>query len=204
VSTRNLSLLRKKIPRLPLRLRPAARQVCSSRGELMRRFRSTLGQGVHAQRIRCHGDYHLGQVLSTGKDFFIIDFEGEPARELAERRLKHSPLRDVAGMLRSFHYAAHAALQREIKERGIRPENKRNAAAWANHWHAQVSALFLKEYFKVARGASFLPERSEEASRLLEIHLLEKAVYELGYELNHRPGWVGIPLQGILRLLSPA
>jgi len=204
MSARNLDLLRASIPEVPRRLRPEALEVCGSRGELLRRFRSTLARGFKARRIRCHGDYHLGQVLSTGKDFFIIDFEGEPARELTERRMKHSPLRDVAGMLRSFHYASHAALRREIKERRIRPENKSNAEAWASYWRAQVSALFLKEYFKVARGASFLPERRGEASRLLGLHLLEKAVYELGYELNHRPAWVGIPLRGILQLLSPA
>lgn len=138
---------------------------------------------VNAMRIRIHGDYHLGQVLDTGDDFFIIDFEGEPARPLNERRIKHSPLRDVAGMLRSFDYAAHTAVQAEA-------------------WTEGVSREYLNAYLTMAEGASFLPGNEEELRMLLDACLLEKAVYEVCYELNNRPDWVGIPLRGITRILD--
>jgi len=139
-----------------------------------------------ALRTRIHGDYHLGQLLWTGRDFMIIDFEGEPARPLAERRARLSPLRDVAGMLRSFHYAAFHGLPRRDDDE-----------AWARAWQRWVSGAFLRGYLAAARGAPFLPRDGAELAALLELFLLEKAVYELAYELNNRPDWVGIPLQGI-------
>ena len=157
-------------------------------------------------RIRCHGDYHLGQVLYTGKDFFIIDFEGEPARPLSERRIKRSPLRDVAGMLRSFHYAAYAALF-EQEASGVyasHPESLTVLEPWARVWYLWVSAVFLKTYLEVASKAPFLPRTREELQVMLDAYLLEKAVYELGYELNSRPDWIRIPLQGISQLLDAA
>jgi maltose alpha-D-glucosyltransferase/alpha-amylase len=150
-------------------------------------------------RTRIHGDYHLGQVLRAGSDFVIIDFEGEPARPIAERRIKRSPLQDVAGMLRSFHYAAFAPLLGENKIQAI---DAAKASAWAESWNAWVAERFLRKYFLTAGAASFLPQSREDTRILLELHLLEKAIYELGYELNNRPTWVGIPLQGISRLLS--
>jgi maltose alpha-D-glucosyltransferase/alpha-amylase len=150
-------------------------------------------------RTRIHGDYHLGQVLRTASDFVIIDFEGEPARPIAERRGKRSPLQDVAGMLRSFHYAAFAPLLGENK---MREEDARKMSAWAESWNAWVAKRFLGKYFATAAPGSFLPQSEDDTRTLLELHLLEKAIYELGYELNNRPTWVGIPLQGISNLLS--
>jgi len=155
-------------------------------------------------RIRCHGDYHLGQVLYTGKDFIIIDFEGEPARPLSERRIKRSPLRDVAGMLRSFHYAAYTALFAEEAE-GVYASHPAALAAlepWARFWYHWVAAVFLRTYREVASRASFLPRAREELQVLLDAYLLQKAVYEVGYELNNRPDWVRVPLRGILQLLG--
>ena len=138
-------------------------------------------------RIRIHGDYHLGQVLYTGSDFVIIDFEGEPARPLAERRMKRSPLQDVAGMVRSFHYAAFAHLL--APDRGSRRSRRDlpSVTAWAENWYSWVTFRFLKSYFANAQSGSFLPPSREEISALLRVHLLEKAIYELGYELNNRP-----------------
>jgi maltose alpha-D-glucosyltransferase/alpha-amylase len=139
-------------------------------------------------------------VLYTGKDFVIIDFEGEPARPISQRRLKGSPLRDVAGMLRSFHYAAISML----KSGGLRPEDIPNLETWARLWHLWVSVAFLKAYVEVTAQAPFLPKTEEELKILLDLHLLEKAVYELAYELNNRPDWVGVPIQGILEMVQPA
>lgn len=156
--------------------------------EILRRHADLMVHTVNAKRMRLHGDYHLGQVLDTGGDFIIIDFEGEPGRPLNERRIKHSPLRDVAGMLRSFDYAAHTALA----------ERAERAEAWVEG----VSGAFLSAYVATAKGASFLPVNERELRMLLDVCLLEKAVYEVCYELNNRPDWVGIPLRGITRILD--
>ncbi len=195
-------LLRKRLKDLPDTVREEAEKVVGLEGEVLRRFRSLLQQKVTAMRIRCHGDYHLGQVLYTGKDFVIIDFEGEPARSLSERRIKRSPLRDVAGMLRSFHYASYAALFGQVAS--VRPEDFPALDPWARFWHLWVSATFLKAYLEVGQQAPFLPQDRGELQVLLDAHLLEKAIYELGYELNNRPDWVKVPLQGILQLLEIA
>jgi maltose alpha-D-glucosyltransferase/alpha-amylase len=162
--------------------------------ELMGRLRALLQRPITATRIRTHGDYHLGQVLWTGGDFMIIDFEGEPARPLAERRLKRWPLRDVAGMLRSFDYAVHTATRRRRK--GDPTLGKR--------WLDEVTAAYLGAYYQTAGGASFLPADDTGRQVLLDAFLLEKALYEVKYELNNRPTWVDIPLKGILSLMGVA
>jgi maltose alpha-D-glucosyltransferase/alpha-amylase len=154
-------------------------------------------------RTRLHGDYHLGQVLWTGRDFVITDFEGEPARPLWARRMKRSPLRDVAGMVRSFHYAARHALA--VLPAGAAGEDDASALeGWADLWYRRVSTAFLGSYLERAGEAAFLPRTRDELERLLKAYLLEKAIYELGYELNNRPGWVTLALQGINHALEAA
>jgi maltose alpha-D-glucosyltransferase / alpha-amylase len=199
---RVFSLLREKRTSLSAAWQSKAEELAGRELEIAGRFQSALSQPMHAQRTRIHGDYHLGQVLYTGSDFVIIDFEGEPARPLAERRIKRSPLQDVAGMLRSFHYAAFAALFAAAGEKGMTPEDVSRLSVWAETWNGWVADRFLASYFETAGSAAFLPESRQETQNLLDLHLLEKAVYELGYELNNRPTWVGIPLQGIAKLLS--
>jgi maltose alpha-D-glucosyltransferase/alpha-amylase len=140
-------------------------------------------------------------VLYTGKDFVIIDFEGEPARPLSERRIKRSPLRDVAGMLRSFNYAGYSALFSQRDSGLIRPEDLAFLEISAQFWRLWVSAAFLKAYLEEASKGNFIPRAKEDLQALLDIYLLEKAVYELGYELNNRPEWIMIPIQGIRELL---
>jgi maltose alpha-D-glucosyltransferase / alpha-amylase len=194
--------LREKRTALSAQWHGKADELAGRELEIAGRFQSALSRPMHAQRTRIHGDYHLGQVLYTGSDFVIIDFEGEPARPLAERRIKRSPLQDVAGMLRSFHYAAFAALFAFAGARGMAPEEVSRLSDWAESWNGWVADRFLSSYFQTAGSAAFLPESGQETQTLLDLHLLEKAVYELGYELNNRPTWVGIPLQGIAKLLS--
>jgi trehalose synthase-fused probable maltokinase len=217
-----LRVLREKIPLLPASWRSKAQAVAQREVEIANRFRAGLHQPIRAARIRIHGDFHLGQVLYTGSDFVIIDFEGEPARPLSERRIKRSPLQDVAGMLRSFHYAAFDPL---LGSSGDKPMAAQRYAAfapplgsssdepmpaqrferlrvWAESWNAQVADSFLAEYFRTSGAAPFLPQDPAETSKLLELYVLEKAVYELGYELNNRPDWVGLPLEGISKLLG--
>jgi maltose alpha-D-glucosyltransferase/alpha-amylase len=150
-------------------------------------------------KIRCHGDYHLGQVLVTADDFVIIDFEGEPARPLAERREKQLALGDVAGMIRSLHYAACAAAT------GARDERRSHAARiddWARAWYAWTSAAYLGSYRRTAGNAAFLPRDDDDFSHVLGVCLLNKAIYELRYELNNRPDWVYLPLAALEDLLK--
>ena len=149
---------------------------------------------VAAAKTRTHGDYHLGQVLNAGEDFVIIDFEGEPAKTLTERRRKRSPLRDVAGMLRSFHYAAHSAL-------GSFAEHRAALEPYAERWHERARAAFLTAWIETTAGACFVPAANAEFVRLLDAFLLEKALYEVAYELNNRPAWLGIPLRGTVQIL---
>jgi maltose alpha-D-glucosyltransferase/alpha-amylase len=132
-----------------------------------------------------------------------MDFEGEPSRPINERRIKRSPLRDVAGMLRSFHYAAYSGLFDFRERRGLVVQEEIEAVDfWARFWHFWISVIFLKAYMAVAFQGDFLPEKGEELKTLLDMYLLEKAIYEMGYELNNRPDWVRIPLQGIQQLLG--
>lgn len=195
-------LLHQRLKDLPDVVRPEAQVVLESQGEILNRFQSIMHWKISAMRIRCHGDYHLGQVLYTGRDFVIIDFEGEPARPVSERRIKRLPLRDVAGMLRSFPYAAYMALFRQEESGIIRAEDRLFLESWVELWSDWVSVFFLKEYLEVAAEGNFLPRRREELTVLLDIYLLEKAIYEVGYELNNRPDWVSIPLRGIQQVLQ--
>jgi maltose alpha-D-glucosyltransferase/alpha-amylase len=152
-------------------------------------------------RIRCHGDYHLGQVLHTGGDFVIIDFEGEPARSIGERRIKHSPLKDVAGMLRSFHYASYVALHGQAST-VIRSEDVPVLEEWARAWYLWVSSTFLRSYLDLMSDVPVLPPRPDDIASMLDGYLLQKALYEVNYEMNNRPDWLVVPLQGIMQVLE--
>jgi maltose alpha-D-glucosyltransferase/alpha-amylase len=187
---------------LPEHIHAAAKQILDRRQEIIDRFRALTSRKISAMRLRCHGDFHLGQILHTGHDFVIIDFEGEPVRPVSERRIKRSPLRDVAGLLRSFHYACHVALQAEETRGMFHPELRGTMAARAEEWRMWVSAQYLGEYLARSADAGFLPDTHEEMEILLHAYLMEKAVYELGYEMNNRPDWINIPLTGIEQLLN--
>ena len=171
--------------------------ILSRRVELFRRARSITMGGGSGKRIRIHGDYHLGQVLRAKNDFVLLDFEGEPARTLTERRCKQCPLKDVAGMLRSFSYAAGSGLDQYIQRH---PDRLRALERWSRLWQNAVSAEFLRAYRDTMVAVPGLLPDWEQADVLLNAYLLEKALYELLYELNNRAGWVKIPLAGILAL----
>ena len=184
--------------RLPDDVVEKAGRLTSSKDALIERIRSALRFEFLATKTRVHGDYHLGQVLWAEGDFYLLDFEGEPARSLAQRRQKQSPLKDVAGMLRSFSYAAYAAL---FAYTASRPGDFARVEPWARHWQTWASAAFLKGYFESAGDAGFLPAELTQRDALLRLFMLDKALYELNYELNNRPDWVRIPLWGIFELL---
>ncbi|HYD50393.1 MAG TPA: maltose alpha-D-glucosyltransferase [Terriglobales bacterium] len=199
---RALELLRSRRPHLTPPVQVIADRVLDLAGPIDARLRQIVGAKIQVQRIRIHGDYHLGQVLYTGKDFLIIDFEGEPARSLSERRLKRLAFTDVAGMLRSFHYAAYAKLLGRGGQAALRPEDEEKLEPWARYWCSWVSAVFLHDYLAVAGDAPFVPAQPEHRQMLLELLTLEKALYELQYELNSRPDWIAVPLRGILDLVA--
>jgi maltose alpha-D-glucosyltransferase / alpha-amylase len=187
--TQTLQVLRRQLKSLPEALQPVAREVLGGQGAYNEQLRSLLGRRIRAARIRCHGDYHLGQLLFTGTDFMIVDFEGEPARPLAERRLKRWAARDVTGMLRSFQYAGEAAVAR-------------NAEETTRIWAARMGEAFEGAYRELTWGSSFQPDDEDEYQLLRSVMLLEKTLYELRYELEYRPSWAGIPLRGLRELID--
>jgi maltose alpha-D-glucosyltransferase / alpha-amylase len=189
--------LKENVARLPDGVLERAGLVLSRRTLVLDRFRQLSARQIDALRTRIHGDYHLGQVLRSKGDFVILDFEGEPARTLAERRTKQSPLKDVAGMLRSFSYAAFSAL---MKYTTRRPEDFHRLEPWARLWEQSVSSAFLRTYCEFAKGVPVVPSEPLLFQQLLEAYVIDKALYELAYELNNRPNWVLIPLTGILGL----
>ncbi|MFP4378003.1 MAG: maltose alpha-D-glucosyltransferase [Spirochaetales bacterium] len=154
---------------------------------------------IKAEKIRIHGDYHLGQVLFTGRDFKIIDLEGEPARTLSERRLKFSAFRDVAGMIRSFHYAVSS---RFLQRKELRAEDAEVLEPWIEPWFTFVAGTFLEAYRRTVDGASFVPDDPADVEMLTNLFMLEKAVYEVGYEIDNRPDWLMIPLRGVSFVLG--
>jgi len=192
-----LDALKERVPYLPDDVLEIAAAVLSRRTRILDSFKALRPETFRTWRTRVHGDYHLGQVLKVKTDFVILDFEGEPARTLSARRAKQCPLKDVAGMLRSFSYAAYSSL---INYGARRAGDRSSLEPWAKLWERCVATEFLRAYRQTAHGAVFLPEDAEDFRKVLDIFLVDKALYEVLYELNARPGWVRIPLLGILSL----
>jgi maltose alpha-D-glucosyltransferase/alpha-amylase len=194
---RTFEQLGRRLAELPAESHAPARAALAADRALEARMRRIVAKPIEAHRIRAHGDLHLGQVLFTGDDFVVIDFEGEPARPLGERRYKRNPLRDVAGMMRSFAYAAESALR-------IGPQRARDLdelRPLAEAWAAWMSSAYLGGYLEVVDGAVWLPRGAADRRLLLDFYRIEKCVYEIGYELNNRPDWLSIPIQGLLGLM---
>jgi maltose alpha-D-glucosyltransferase/alpha-amylase len=166
--------------------------------ELRTRFERLLRGPSTGKLIRVHGDFHLGQVLYTGKDLCIVDFDGEPARSRSERERLRSPLVDVASMMRSFHYAAYGALTGELTGSQVREQDRQSLLPWAAFHERWSSAAFLASYLEAMSGSGLLPDTEAELSLELELYLVEKALYEIVYELGARPHWVELPLRGVL------
>ena len=210
-----LAALKANFPSLGDDVAEMAAQVLGGRTAMLQRVDRLLSQpdAVYGSLIRIHGDYHLGQVLRVDGDYVILDFEGEPARSLADRRRKQSPLKDVAGMLRSYSYAAFAGLlafeQTRVHESDAPSGSKSGDSAvaegtglgaCARAWEKGMREAFLRGYWKAVGAGKIVPEKTEDSLHLLDAYLLEKAMYELLYELNNRPTWAQIPLAGILDL----
>jgi maltose alpha-D-glucosyltransferase/alpha-amylase len=197
---RTFDFVRHRLGSLAPDVRALAEQLVARESEIERAIQRITRRRLDALRTRTHGDYHLGQVLWTGDDFQIIDFEGEPSRPLSQRRFKRSPLRDVAGMLRSLEYASAAAL----RDGRHRPEDVPVLQVWARAWADWVSASYLGGYLDKVSGTRLVPANDGDLELLLSVFLYEKVIYEISYELNNRPDWVEIPMQGLLALVRPA
>jgi maltose alpha-D-glucosyltransferase/alpha-amylase len=193
------SALSENLDRLPSAIAPEAQRLLTDGPALLDHLAARWTGVPQATKTRIHGDYHLGQVLWVDSYYVILDFEGEPTRSVDERREKFSPIRDVAGMLRSYHYSAYAGLFAFTQDG---PDDFALLAPWAELWQQWVSAAFLRQYLATAGEASFMPRDNEEFRALLDGYMLAKALYELVYELNNRPDWVRIPLGGVLALLA--
>ena len=187
-------------------LAPNAQQdisdILNGEGEIRSRLLLLRDKRMSGWRIRGHGDYHLSNVLFTGSDWVITNFEGDPTRALSERRIKRSALRDVATMLRSFHYVSHAALFGDVPGIVPRPEAHPQLERWAHLWYRWVSATFLKEYLVASAGAQYLPQAPDELKILLAAYMIQRALIEVEHELSHRPAWIRIPIHGILEQLG--
>jgi maltose alpha-D-glucosyltransferase/alpha-amylase len=184
---------------MPEALHTACNRLLTLRPALIEMMGTQTLKGLKAIRTRYHGDYHLGQVLLVQGDFIITDFEGEPARPLNERRAKHSPLRDIAGMLRSFSYAAAVAVNRCTTER---PADRKLLGPLAQAWENDTEEAFLASYRAAIAGCPSWPGDDSHAKRLIDLFLIEKALYELRYEMDNRPDWLAIPLYALLRKID--
>jgi maltose alpha-D-glucosyltransferase / alpha-amylase len=190
------SLLETTLPKLPANIQEIAKKVLPLEEKILEAFSEVYQIKINALKTRIHGDYHLGQVLFTGNDFIIIDFEGEPGFSFSERRLKKNPLKDVAGMMRSIHYAAFGKI---LLNENYRERDLEFLETWAEQWQHYVSRFYLGAYMdRMGMGTRL----SYEQDVLIRTFLLEKAIYELGYELNGRPDWTIIPLRGIQYLVK--
>ena len=183
-------------------LYPLARSLMNYQDIFLDKFKQILDGKITALRTRYHGDYHLGQVLYTGKDFVLIDFEGEHHRTVSERRIKRSPLYDVAYMLQSIHYAAVIGFQNEVESGLIRKEQVDHMQQWAAFWEQWVSAAFLHAYLETAKPAGFLPESEQELQILLNNYLLSTAIHDLGYKLAASSPETKVPIQRLLRAVD--
>lgn len=191
--------LKRNLNHLPEELQQEANELLGRKDEIMLTFKRIYDHKLEAVKTRLHGDYHLGQILFTGKEVVILDFEGEPSKSYSERRIKRSPLRDVAGMIRSYHYAAYASL---FLDHDLSESEVQTLMPFAEQWYHYMSGFFIKNYQLEVAGSHFIPTDEQDLKMMLETYLLEKAIYELNYELNNRPSWVVIPIRGITSILD--
>jgi maltose alpha-D-glucosyltransferase / alpha-amylase len=196
-AARAFDVLKGSVSQLADDLVEVAGLVLARRRQVVESFGQLDNRQMRALRTRIHGNYSLAQVLRVKSDYIIVDFDGEPARPLSERRAKQSPLKDVAGMLRSFSYAAHVTLMNYTARR---PEDLARLGPWARLWERSAAGAFLRAYRETAGGAAYPPADPADFRQLLRAYLADRVLSELLFELNNRPAWVRIPLEGILSL----
>jgi maltose alpha-D-glucosyltransferase/alpha-amylase len=183
---------------MPDDVRPALEEIYARKDEVLHRMKKIYSKKFDVTRMRIHGHYYLEQVLFTGKDVSILHFGGDPSRSFSERRIKRSPLRDVGGIIRSFHYAAHENL---LSNR-VRPGDIDKLKPFAPLWTHYMASFFMHAYLERVKGASFIPKDENDLNTLLEVYLLERAVASLYYEVNNRPEWVMVPVRVIKSIID--
>jgi maltose alpha-D-glucosyltransferase / alpha-amylase len=201
---RTVDQMRLRIDRLPGSVQGDARCVLDRQQAIRERYRLLRDQRISAWRIRVHGDFHLGQILYTGRDFLVIDFEGDPARPLSERRLKRSPLEDVAGMIDSFYHASHGVLFGEAPGVILKPESLPALETWGRLWARTVSLAYLDSYLATPGVAELLPRNQEQVRMLIRLFLMDLALRKLGFELAHESERIRVPCRLIIDLLEAA
>ena len=182
----------RNLQRLPADVRKDVEQMLDRKEEVLATLRRIYTRKLDTTKIRIHGDLQLEKILLTGRDIAIKDFGGDPNRSYSERRLKRSPLRDVAAMIRSFYYVGYEGF---IKTNQVPKEEIPRLLPYAEYWAQYMSGFFMKAYLQTVKGSSFIPSQSDDLQMMLETYLLEKAISDLNYELSHRPDWVRVPLQ---------
>ena len=196
---RNFQALAKTIPGLPAAVQKRAEGILAAEKEIISCLQKITGRRIDTMKCRIHGDFHLGQALFTGKDFVFIDFEGEPTHSLGERRLKRSPLRDVASMIHSIHYATMTTLAHHS---AAHPEDAELLEPWLEAWYAYVSGSYLKAYLHAMKNSPLVPAGRKELEIMLRCYLIQRAVHEFGHELNKRPEQIDLHLRGLEMLLN--
>lgn len=191
--------LARNIPSLPNEIREEAQEVLAMKDEVQNELKKIYQKKIDVVKIRIHGDYHLGQILFTGKDYVITDFEGNPARSYSERGLKRSPLRDVASMIRSFHYVAYGGL---FLNNQIRKEDVQKLIPFTEQWHHTMSRLFFHAYLETVKDSPFIPKVREDMEILIRVFIIERALHELNHELNNRPEWAIVPIRGLKSVMK--
>jgi len=186
-----------KLQKVPDDIKEELEEVIARRQEVLDKYRRIYSKKLDVIKIRIHGNYHLGQVLFTGKDVVINDFGGDPGRRFSDRRLKRSPLRDVAAMIKSFRYAANEGIMETMQ---VPKENIAELLPFADLWVHYMRGFFVKAYLETVKGSAFIPEDVHDLQMMLETYMLEKVFYDLNYELNNRPDWVRVPLR-VLKLI---
>jgi maltose alpha-D-glucosyltransferase/alpha-amylase len=199
---RTMETAHRRLERLPEAVRPDTEALLANENGIRGKIRYLRDHRIDALRIRIHGDLHLGEVLYTGKDFVVIDFEGDPSRHLSERRIKRSPLQDVAGMLDSFYHASHAVLFDEAPGVISKPQSLPALERWAKDWYRVVAAEFLQAYSQDPKAAALLPREPAQVRALLDIFLMDKALQKLAFDLTHAPERVRVPCHAVLELLE--
>ncbi len=195
----SLQNLKSSMSSLSEEIQEEAREVIKMREEILSCFREIYDHKIPMMKIRTHGDYHLKQILWTGKDYIMNSFEGDPSRSFSERRIRRSAMRDLAALIRSFHYVTYSSI---LSPEFNQQRKEGNLEIWAEDWHYYISRLYIKGYFEKAGKADFIPEKREDFRILMHTFLLEKALHELNYELRNRPEWVIIPLRGIKAIVK--
>jgi maltose alpha-D-glucosyltransferase / alpha-amylase len=200
---RAFEALRNRMPSLTSPTREETRALLDRESELRRYLQPLRDERIFATRIRHHGDYHLGNMLFTGNDVIVTNFEGDPNRPMSERRIKRSPLRDVASMMRSFHYVAHAVLFGHVPGIIPRKDAQPELEHWAHVWYSWIAGIFLSGYLDCAKDSAFVPRSPQELRTLLTAYMIEKSALEINHELEHRPDWLRIAVRGLHEQLAP-